>query len=161
MGQGDAVPGTGGGWAGFDAVLAPLAWGRSVYTVVRLPGDLVEAARREGTHRLEGHVEAQPVNVGIARADVLPGAFFYVGRPLLRRLEARPGDLVRCRLRPVDPDVVPVPEDVREALAAAGAGAALAALPAARQRRLLVPVESAATGATRARRIEALVRELR
>ncbi len=150
-----------GEWTEFDAVLAPLAWGRNVYTVITLPPELVAGARREGTHRLEGYVEDQPVNVGIARSDVLPDAFFYVGKPLLRRLRSRPGDAVRCRLRPVDPDVVPVPDDVRQALADAGAEAAMAVIPPPQRRRLLMPVESAVTDATRARRIEALLRTLR
>lgn len=148
-------------WTTFDAVLAPLEWGRNVYTVVVVPEALVERARAEGTRRLDGWVDDVEVNVGIARADVMPDAFFYAGRPLQRRLGLRPGDAVRCRLRPVDPDVVPIPDDVATALAAVpSAEAAFAARTAPQRRQLLVPVESAATAPTRARRIQELVRSL-
>lgn len=150
-----------GAWTQFDAVLAPLAWGRNVYVVIELPPELVERAQHEATHRLEGFVDAEPVNVGVVRADVVPGAFFYAGKPLRRRLGSRPGDVVRCRLRPVDPDVVPVPDDVREALAASGAEIAMSVLPPPTRRRLLMPIEAAATDSTRAARIDALVRQLR
>jgi hypothetical protein len=152
---------TGTRWTTFDAVLAPLEWGRSVYTVVVLPEALVAEARAAGTHRFDGWVDDVAINVGIARADVMPDAFFYAGKPLQRRLGLRPGDAVRCRLRPVDPDVVPIPSDVAAELSAApGAEAAFAALPAPQRRQLLVPVESAATAPTRARRIQELVRGL-
>lgn len=100
------------------------------------------------------------VNLGVNRADVLPDAFAYAGRPLLARLGVRPGDLVECRLRPADPDVVPVPEDVASALADAGLADAFEAVPAPRRRRLLQPVEDAVRPATRAARIEALLRDL-
>lgn len=142
-------------------MLAPLEWGRSVYTVVVLPEALVARARAEGTHRLEGSVDDVAVNVGIARTDVMPDAFFYAGKPLQRRLGLRPGDAVRCRLRPVDPDLVPVPDDVADALAATpSAEAAFAARTPPQRRQLLVPVEGAATAPTRARRIQELVRSL-
>ena len=153
------MPGT--RWTTFDAVLAPLEWGRNVYTVVVVPEGLVGEAREEGTRRLEGWVDDVRVNVGIARTDVMPDAFFYAGKPLRRSLGLRPGDGVRCRLRPVDPDLVPVPDDVAAALAAAPtAEAAFAARSAPQRRQLLVPVENAATAATRARRIHALVLDL-
>jgi hypothetical protein len=151
----------GSAWVEFDAVLMPLAWGRSVYTVVELPAHLVRQAQQRGTHRLEGVVEDALVNVGIARADVTPNAFFYVGKPLQRRLDMQPGDLVRCRLRPVDPDVVPIANDVTAALVAADAEAAFLATPAPRRRQLLVRIDAAATAATRAKRIEAMLAQLR
>jgi Bacteriocin-protection, YdeI or OmpD-Associated len=148
-------------WTEFDAVLARLEWGRSGYTVVALPAALVTQARDDGTHRLDGWVDDVPVNVGIARADVLPDAFFYAGRPLQRRLGLRPGAAVRCRLRPVDPEVVPIADDVAAALATApAAAAAFDARTASQRRQLLQPVESAATDPTRARRIDALVAAL-
>ena len=146
-------------WAEFDTALFPMEWGRSVYTVIRLPRDLADRAGEAGTHRLEGYIEDEPVNVGIARANVMSDAFIYVGKSLRRRLGSRSGDVVRCRLRPVDPDVVPVPDDVGAALAAAGADQAFLALPAPQRRRLLMPVESSATDATRAKRIRTLLRE--
>lgn len=147
-------------WVEFDAVVETVVWGRSTYTLLRLEDRLADAARAWGTRRVEGTVDGVEVNLGVNRADVLPDAFAYAGRPLLARLGVRPGELVECRLRPADPDVVPVPEDVATALADAGLDDAFEAVPAPRRRRLLQPVEDAVRPATRAARIEALLREL-
>jgi hypothetical protein len=92
---------------------------------------------------------------------MIPEAFMYAGTPLLRRLGARPGDVVVvCCLRPADPDRVPVPRDVEAVLVEAGRLDAFELLPAPQRRRLLQPVEEARTSATRERRILALVGSL-
>lgn len=145
----------------FDASLEPLAWGRSTYVVVRLPEALVASAEAVGTRRLDGLVEDVAVNLAITRADVLDVPFLWAGAPLRRRLGARTGDAVRCVLAPVDPDHVPVADDVRAALAAAGVEAAFGGLRPAERRRRLVPVEDAARPDTRARRLADLVAGLR
>ncbi|WP_309649847.1 YdeI/OmpD-associated family protein [Nocardioides sp.] len=147
-------------WIEFDALVEPLAWGRNVYTVIRLDASLEEAARTRRTRRVEGTVEDVAVNMGVNRADVMPDAFAYVGKGLQRRLAVGPGEVVRCRLRPADPDHVPLPPDLRDALADAGRLAAFESKPPAERRRLLQPVEEAARSETRRRRIEALVRDL-
>jgi hypothetical protein len=145
----------------FDAVLEPLEWGRSTYVVVRLPVTVVDAAAACGTRRLAGRVDDVDVNLAITRADVIEDPFLWAGAGLRRRLGARPGDVVTCRLAPVDPDHVPVPPDVREAVAAAGVEPALASLRPAELRQRLVPVEDAVRPATRARRVADLVASLR
>lgn len=147
-------------WFEFDAALELLAWGRNDYLVVILDKRLVQAAAAAGTRRVEGRVEDVEVNLGINRADVARGPFVYVGAALRRRLDARAGDVVWWRLRPADPDLVPVPDDVRAALEAAGRQIAFGRRRPAERRRLLQPVEDAARAATRDRRIAALVASL-
>lgn len=147
-------------WVEFDAALELLPWGRNVYTVIHLDGLLVEAAAAARTGRVEGWVDDIEVNLGINRADVTPTPFLYAGPALRRRLGARAGDVVACRLRPADPDHVPVPDDVRAALEAAGRWDAFERQRPAARRRLLQPVDDAAQESTRARRITALVRSL-
>jgi hypothetical protein len=66
------------------------------------------------------------VNLGVNKADVVLRPFLYVGAALQRRLGARAGDVVACRLRPADPDHVPVPADVQAALDASGRDGAFA-----------------------------------
>lgn len=144
----------------FDAVLEPLVWGRSTYVVLRLPAAVVEAAAAAGTRRVAGTVDGVEVNLAVTRADVLDEPFLWAGAGLRRRLGAAPGDVVACRLAPVDPDHVPVPPDVREAVEAAGLGPAFDALRPAEQRRRLVPVEDAVRPDTRARRVADLVASL-
>jgi hypothetical protein len=147
-------------WVEFDAVVEVLLWGRSTYTVIRLDAALEAAAKAAGTRRVEGTIDEVPVNVGVNRADVLPDAFMYAGKGLQRRLGARPGDVVACRLRPADPDDVPLADDVHRALADAGRLDAFQRKPPADRRRLLQPVEEAARPETRRQRIAALLRSL-
>lgn len=148
---------TGLDWVEFEAPLEPLVWGRSTYVVLRVPVGLEVAARHALTRRVEGTVEDVEVNLGINRADVLPDAFAYAGRSLQRRTGAAAGDVVACRLRPADPDLVPLPDDVREALAGAGRLEAFELRRPAERRRLLAEVDTAATDATRRRRVARLV----
>ncbi len=147
-------------WLEFDALVELLDWGRNTYTILRLTGDLEAAARSARTRRVEGTIEDVPVNVGVNRADVVPDAFMYVGKSMRRRLDVRPGDVVRCRLRPADPDEVPLAEDVRAVLADSGRLKVFLGLSPAERRRLLATIEDAATSPTRERRVRALVRTL-
>lgn len=147
-------------WVAFDALVEPMPWGRSLYTVIRLDAALERAAKAAGTRRVEGTIEDAAVNVGLNRADVIPDPYMYVGKALQRRLGVRPGDVVRCRLRPADPDDVPLPDDLVAALATAGRLAAFERRSPAERRRLLQPIEEAARAETRERRITALLLSL-
>jgi hypothetical protein len=147
-------------WVEFDAVVEVLPWGRNVYTILRVDESLAAAAKSFGTRRVEGSIDEVPVNVGVNRADVLPDAFMYVGKPLQRRIGAAPGDLVHCRLRPADPDDVPLADDVQAALADAGRLDDFRGRAPAQQRRLLQPIEDAVRPATRQQRTAALIRSL-
>jgi hypothetical protein len=144
----------------FEAVVEPLAWGRSIYMIIRLDPGLVAAAQAAGTHRVEGTIDGEPVNVGVNRADVVADAFLYAGQGLRRRLGVRPGDVVACRLRPADPDAVPLPADVHQALVDAGLLEAFEQRPPPDRRRLLQPIESAARAATREQRMAAMLDRL-
>lgn len=148
------------GWVQFDALIEPMPWGRNVYTILRLDEMLEVAAKGAATRRVEGTIEDVAVNVGLNRADVLPDAFIYVGKGLQRRLGSRPGDVVRCRLRPADPNKVPIADDILHALSDAGLLAAFQRKTPAQRRRLLQPIEEAATSETRQRRTAALLSSL-
>lgn len=148
------------GWVAFDAPLELLPWGRNTYTVVLVPAELSDAAAEQGTRRVEGTMNGEPVNLGLNRADVTVQSFVYAGKSLQRRLGVTAGEVVDCRLRPADPDEVPVPRDVAQALADAGSTAAFEQLRPAQRRRLLAVVEGAASQATRSSRIQELVRSV-
>jgi hypothetical protein len=148
------------GWVEFDVLVEVLPWGRSDYVIIRLAPALEEAARAAGTRRVEGAIDDVPVNVGVNRADVLPDAFMYAGRGLQRRLGVRPGAVVSCRLRPADPDDVPLPDDVHRALAAGDKLHAFQRRRPSDRRRLLRAIEDAARPQTRQQRITALLRSL-
>ncbi|MPQ99092.1 hypothetical protein GB931_14410 [Modestobacter sp. I12A-02628] len=144
----------------FDAPLELLPWGRNTYTVLYLDDLLEDAVAAAGTRRIEGTIEGVEVNLGVNRADVTPRPFCYVGAALQRRLRATAGDVVTCRLRPADPDHVPLADDVRAALEEAGRLSAFQRRRPAQRRQDLQPIEDAARDATRRSRIEALVRSL-
>ncbi|WP_148612103.1 YdeI/OmpD-associated family protein [Nocardioides rubriscoriae] len=144
----------------FDAALEPMAWGRNVYTIIRVPAELADAARDASTRRVAGTLEDLAVNVGLNRADVIEDTFVYAGAGLQRRLGLGAGAVVRCALAPVDPDLIPVPDDVAEALERNGRRDAFERRSAPDRRRLLVPVDNAVRPATRAQRIAALVEAL-
>ena len=147
-------------WVEFDALVEVLPWGRSLYTIVRVEGALESAAKAARTRRVEGTIDEVPVNVGVNRADVIPDAFMYAGKGLQRRLGVRPGDVVHCRLRPADPDDVPLPEDIQRALSDSGRLAAFEGRTPPERRRLLQPIEEAVKPETREQRIAALLRSL-
>lgn len=136
-----------------------MTWGRNAYVVLFVDERLDRAAADARTRRVEGRVDGVEVNLGINKADVADSPFLYVGTALRRRLGARAGDVVTCRLRPADPHH-PVPDDVRAALESAGQQQAFDNLRPAKRRRLLQPVDDAAQPATRQRRIAALVSSL-
>lgn len=151
---------SGGGWLEFDAPLELMTWGRNVYIVLFLEDHLDRAAAEARTRRVEGRIDQVEVNLGINKADVARAPFLYVGTTLRRRLGARAGDVVTCRLRPADPDHVPMPDDVRTALEAVGRLQAFDSQRPAARRRLLQPVDDASRPATRQRRIAALISAL-
>lgn len=144
----------------FEALIEPVQWGRSTYTVIRIPEVLADAAREAGTRRVEGTIDGADVNLAITRAPVVDGPFLWAGRSLLRRIGVDAGAVVECRLRPAHEEDVLLPEDVAERLADAGVLQRWEGLPPADRRRRLYPVESAARPETRVRRIAALVDEL-
>lgn len=141
----------------FDSVIELMPWGRNVYTIVRLDSGLERAAKAAQTRRVHGWLDEIPVNVGINRADVINDPFMYVGKALLRQLDAAPGDAVTCRLTPADPDAVLIAEDVGHALANTHRAKAFLRLPPAERRRLLAGIDNAATDRTRTNRIQKLV----
>ncbi|MBT0566228.1 YdeI/OmpD-associated family protein [Williamsia sp. CHRR-6] len=147
-------------WFEFDAPLELLPWKAHTYPILRLPGDLVAAAKVEKTRRIEGTIDGVEVNLGINRTDVTPDSFIYLGRGQQRRLQVEVGELLSCRLRPVDPDIVPVPQDVADALATAGRTAAFERIRPAQRRRMIKPIIDAVRDDTRATRISALIAAL-
>lgn len=140
-----------------NAFIEPMEWGTSRYTVIRMPAALVDDARARGTRRVEGELEGIEVNLALTRAPVFDGTFVWAGASMLRRVRLEAGDPVTGHLAPVDPDHVPVPPDLADSLAAVGLRDTWDSLPPTTRRRLLVPVDAAASSATRSRRIQAIL----
>jgi Bacteriocin-protection, YdeI or OmpD-Associated/Domain of unknown function (DUF1905) len=143
----------------FDGRITPLEWGKSTYTILRLPADVVLALG--ATKRVEGEINDHPVNLALTRAPVCPDVFLWAGQSLLDRIGIVPGEVVEVRLRPAPDTLVDVPGDVTLALRHGDAMAEWEALTPGKQRGLLYQISTAKTAATRDKRILSMIAVLR
>jgi hypothetical protein len=143
----------------FDGRITPLGWGKSTYTILRLPADVVLALG--ATKRVEGEINDHPVNLALTRAPVCPDVFLWAGQSLLDRIGIVPGEVVEVRLRPAPDTLVDVPGDVTLALRHGDAMAEWEALTPGKQRGLLYQISTAKTAATRDKRILSMIAVLR
>jgi hypothetical protein len=146
------------GYLSFEGAVEPMIWGKSTYTVLRLPPDV--AAALSGAKRVEGEINDHPVNLAPTRAPVIDGLFLWAGQSLLDRIGIAPGERVEVRLCPAPDDRVDLPDDIAFDLRTAGALPAWEALTPGKRRGLLHKIDTAKTAATRSKRIAALVAEL-
>ena len=145
-------------WVAFEAAVEPMEWGRSVYTVLPLPDEVMAALGQP--KRVEGEIADHPVNLAPTLAPVRDCAFLWTGKALLDAAGIAPGEVVEVRLRPADPDAVDLPDDVAAALRAAGRTAEWEAMTPGRRRAALQHVAAAKRTETRTKRIAALVATL-
>ncbi|APX12619.1 YdeI/OmpD-associated family protein [Tateyamaria omphalii] len=146
-------------WLWFEGVIKPLNWGKNTYTILRLPDDIA-AALPPKTKRIEGEFADVPINLALNKAPVIDGLFVYTGRTFLRDSGLEVGHPFDARIRPVDPNVVEVPEEVSAAIRGAGRSTQWAALTPGQQRSKLHLVNIAKRSDTRAKRIAKLIAEL-
>ncbi len=147
-------------WVAFQATVEAVVWGRATYTLLRLPEDAESALLAQGAKRVEGEINAHPVNLALSRAPVVEGVFLWAGASLLDRVGIVPGEVLEVRLRPAPDDRVDTPEDVTLALRQADLTAVWEGLTAGKRRGLLYQIGTAKTAPTRAKRIDALIRSL-
>lgn len=145
-------------WIAFEARVEPLTWGRSTYTILRLPEDASRALSK--TRRVEGEIADHPVNLALSRAPVVEGVFLWTGQSLLDRIGIRPGAPVEVRLRPAPDDRVDLDPDIEAALIAGRVLAAWETLTPGKRRGLLYQIATAKTDQTRLKRIQKLVEDL-
>ena len=144
----------------FEGRVEPMEWGKSVYTVLRLPPDITHALEAEGAKRVEGEINDHPVNLALTKAPVIDGVFLWAGKSLLDEIGIAPGDALEVRLRKADPDYVEVDTDVLQAIRAAEATDRWNALTAGKRRGLLHTITTAKRAETRAKRIAKMIAEL-
>ena len=143
----------------FEGQIEPMEWGRSTYTVLRLPDALL--ANLGQPKRVEGEIADHPVNLAVTRAPVIETAFLYTGKSLLKAAGIAAGDVVEVRLRAADPDLVVEPDGLAAALRAAGLSAQWQALTPGKRRGLIAPIEAARTATTRDKRIAHVMAQVR
>jgi Bacteriocin-protection, YdeI or OmpD-Associated/Domain of unknown function (DUF1905) len=148
------------GYFTFEGRVETMVWGKSTYTILPLPHDVVETLLAMGAKRVEGEINDHPVNLALTRAPVRDEVFLWAGQSLLDRVSIVPGQQVEMRLRPVSNDQVDLPEDLQAALGAADLNRNWHALTPGKRRSLLYQIDSAKTAPTRAKRIARLVADL-
>ena len=146
-------------WVTFEGRVEPLTWGRSTYTILRLPDACLQALGK--TRRVEGEIADHPVNLALSRAPVVDGVFLWTGSSLLDRIGIQPGEPVEVRLRPAPDDRVDLDPDIEAALRAAGVLVAWESLTPGKRRGLLYQIATAKTEPTRLKRIARLVEDLK
>ncbi len=145
-------------WVTFEGRVEPLAWGRSTYTILRLPEDVVVSLAK--CRRVEGEIADHPVNLALSRAPVVEGMFLWAGQSLLDRIGIAPGEPVEVRLRPAPDDRVDLDPDIEAALRSGGVLDRWEALTPGKRRGLLYQIATAKTEKTRLTRIAKLVGSL-
>lgn len=146
------------GWVAFEGRVEPLTWGRSTYTILRLPDDAAQALGK--TRRVEGEIADHPVNLALSRAPVVEGVFLWTGQSLLDRIGIQPGEPVEIRLRPAPDDRVDLDPDIEASLISGGVLATWETLTPGKRRGLLYQIATAKTDPTRLKRIQKLVKDL-
>ena len=142
----------------FDGAVEPMEWGNSVYTVLRIPPEVLDALGP--TKRVEGEINDHPVNMALTKAPVFDGVFVWAGKSVLKDIGIEPGERIEVRLRPAPDDAVDVPPDVINAIRSAGLTDAWDALTPGRKRGLLHSVNTAKRAETRIKRIAKLLTEV-
>ena len=145
-------------WVTFEGRVEPLTWGRSTYTILRLPEDAAQFLGK--TRRVEGEIAEHPVNLAPSRAPVVEGVFLWTGHSLLDRIGIQPGEPIEVRLRPAPDDRVDLDPDIEAALLAGGILSAWESLTPGKRRGLLYHIATAKTEPTRQKRIQRLLEDL-
>ncbi len=142
----------------FSARIEPMVWGRSTYTILRLPPTVAKALA--SAKRVEGEINDHPINLAPTRAPVVKGTFLWAGQTLLDRIGIVPGEEIEVRLRPAPDDIVDLAEDIAASLRAAGVLAEWEGLTPGKRRGLIYKIDTAKTLGTRAKRIANLIADL-
>lgn len=146
------------GWVTFEGRIEPMVWGRSTYTILRVPPEVATALHP--ARRVTGEIAEHPVNLALTRAPVMDDVFLWTGKSLLDRIGIEPGEQVEVRLRPAPDNAVDVDPDIEAALRGAGFLERWENLTPGRRRGLLHQISTAKTQTTRAKRIAKLLEEL-
>ncbi len=143
----------------FEGRVEPMEWGKSIYTILRLPTEVVAALGK--TRRVAGEINDDSFNLALTRAPVCPDVFLWVGQSLLGLAGLVPGEWVEVRLRPAPDDVVDTADDVMAALRAGDVTQEWSTLTPGKQRAHLYQIDGAKTLPTRTKRINALIASLK
>ena len=141
-------------WIEFEGRVAPMDWGKSTYTILPIPPDVIDQLALGGGKRVELEINDQSFELALTKAPVLAETFVYTGKRILTATAVTPGELLSLRIRGSDPNKVDLSDDVRAMLIAGEVLAAWEALSPGKRRGLLHPIQTAKRPETRRARIQ-------
>lgn len=144
-------------WLSFEGRVEPMVWGKTTYTILRLPPGIVAQLPLADTRRIDLEVNDRSLNAAVTTHHEGDGHYVWMGKTTLSQLAIDPGDWLEVRLRPASPDEVDLPEDVALALRGADLTADWEALTPGKRRGMLHQINTVKRAETRAKRIAKLM----
>ena len=148
-------------WISFDGQIEIMFWGEKVYTVHKIPEDVLRTIDQFSSKRVDLEIRDFSYNLALTKAPIFDGVFLYFGKDKLTETNLRVGDIAEFRLRASDPNFVEIPAELQEALILNDAEKLWNELSPGMRRTKLQPILKAKQETTKGRRIHALIHSLR
>jgi hypothetical protein len=148
-------------WISFDGQIEIMIWGEKVYTVLKIPEDVLRTTDQFSSKRVDLEIRDFSYNLALTRAPIFDGVFLYFGKDKLNETNLSVGDIAEFRLRASDPNIVEIPAELQAALILNDAEKLWNELSPGTRRTKLQPILKAKQQTTKGRRIHALIQSLR
>ena len=148
-------------WISFDGQIEIMFWGEKVYTVLKIPEDVLRTIDQFNSKRVDLEIRDFSYNLALTKAPIFDGVFLYFGKDKLTETNLSVGDITEFRLRASDPNCVEIPAELQEALILNDAEKLWNELSPGMRRTKLQPILKAKQETTKGRRIHALIHSLR
>ena len=147
-------------WISFDGQIEIMFWGEKVYTVLKIPEDVLRTIDQFSSNRVDLEIRDFSYNLALTTAPIFDGVFLYFGKDKLTETNLSVGDITEFRLRASDPNFVEIPAELQEALILNDAEKLWNELSPGMRRTKLQPILKAKQETTKGRRIHALIHSL-
>ena len=148
-------------WVSFDGQIEIMFWGEKVYSVLKIPEDVLRTIDQFSSKRVDLEIRDFSYNLALTKAPIFDGVFLYFGKDKLTETNLSVGDIAEFRLRASDPNFVEISAELQEALMLNDAEKLWNELSPGMRRTKLQPILKAKQETTKGRRIHALIHSLR
>ena len=148
-------------WVSFDGQIEIMFWGEKVYSVLKIPEDVLRTIDQFSSKRVDLEIRDFSYNLALTKAPIFDGVFLYFGKDKLTETNLSVGDIAEFRLRASDPNFVEISAELQEALMLNDAEKLWNELSPGMRRTKLQPILKAKQETTKGRHIHALIHSLR
>ena len=148
-------------WVSFDGQIEIMFWGEKVYSVLKIPEDVLRTIDQFSSKRVDLEIRDFSYNLALTKAPIFDGVFLYFGKDKLTETNLSVGDIAEFRLRASDPNFVEISAELQEALMLNDAEKLWNELSPGMRRTKLRPILKAKQDTTKGRHIHALIHSLR